>query len=244
LPRDSIESDWAGYEASLGYGVDGRIFSVPLLKPRRTIKSRFRRGRSSSPPSKTTSSKKGAKAVTLVDTGTPTDPNSPVASFSTALAFAGQFTLSGNHTINSVEIFFETRIAGPATLKILSDSSNVPASTLFAQTFNFAVAPAQFVPFSGLSVNLGSGTYWLALFGLDTFNGLALTQPLNPAPFYANTTDGVNWQGPSAGRFAFRISGDEVAQTPLPAALPLFATGLGVLALLGWRRKRMAQTAA
>ena len=26
--------------------------------------------------------------------------------------------------------------------------------------------------------------------------------------------------------------------TPLPAALPLFATGLGVLGLLGWRRKR------
>jgi len=26
--------------------------------------------------------------------------------------------------------------------------------------------------------------------------------------------------------------------TPLPAALPLFATGLGALALLGWRRKR------
>ena len=29
--------------------------------------------------------------------------------------------------------------------------------------------------------------------------------------------------------------------TPLPAALPLFATGLGVLGLLGWRRKRKAQ---
>jgi hypothetical protein len=26
--------------------------------------------------------------------------------------------------------------------------------------------------------------------------------------------------------------------TPLPAALPLFATGLGALGLLGWRRKR------
>jgi len=26
--------------------------------------------------------------------------------------------------------------------------------------------------------------------------------------------------------------------TPLPAALPLFATGLGVLGLIGWRRKR------
>jgi hypothetical protein len=30
----------------------------------------------------------------------------------------------------------------------------------------------------------------------------------------------------------------EVATTPLPAALPLFATGLGALGLLGWRRKR------
>ena len=31
--------------------------------------------------------------------------------------------------------------------------------------------------------------------------------------------------------------------TPLPAALPLFATGLGALGLLGWRRKRKAATA-
>jgi hypothetical protein len=30
-------------------------------------------------------------------------------------------------------------------------------------------------------------------------------------------------------------------QTPIPAALPLFATGLGALGLLGWRRKRKAQ---
>jgi hypothetical protein len=34
------------------------------------------------------------------------------------------------------------------------------------------------------------------------------------------------------------------ATTPLPAALPLFATGLGALGLLGWRRKRKAQAAA
>jgi hypothetical protein len=31
--------------------------------------------------------------------------------------------------------------------------------------------------------------------------------------------------------------------TPLPAALPLFATGLGGLGLLGWRRKRKASAA-
>ena len=31
-----------------------------------------------------------------------------------------------------------------------------------------------------------------------------------------------------------------VSATPLPAALPLYATGLGALALIGWRRKRAA----
>ncbi len=32
--------------------------------------------------------------------------------------------------------------------------------------------------------------------------------------------------------------------TPLPAALPLFATGLGALGLLGWRRKKKASAIA
>jgi hypothetical protein len=35
-----------------------------------------------------------------------------------------------------------------------------------------------------------------------------------------------------------------VGTTPLPAALPLFATGLGALGLLGWRRKRKARSMA
>jgi hypothetical protein len=35
-----------------------------------------------------------------------------------------------------------------------------------------------------------------------------------------------------------------VTATPIPAALPLFATGLGTLGLLGWRRRRKAQVIA
>jgi len=35
---------------------------------------------------------------------------------------------------------------------------------------------------------------------------------------------------------------DAVLNTPLPAALPLFATGLGALGLLGWSRKKKAAT--
>jgi hypothetical protein len=33
-----------------------------------------------------------------------------------------------------------------------------------------------------------------------------------------------------------------VAPAPLPATLPLFATGLAALALFGWRRKRTGKT--
>jgi hypothetical protein len=36
----------------------------------------------------------------------------------------------------------------------------------------------------------------------------------------------------------------DLTPTPLPAALPLFATGIGGLGLLGWRRKRKAQAVA
>jgi hypothetical protein len=53
-----------------------------------------------------------------------------------------------------------------------------------------------------------------------------------------------------AGTFVTNVSGADTnfwglapdVATPLPAALPLFATGLGSLGLLGWRRKRKAQS--
>ena len=36
---------------------------------------------------------------------------------------------------------------------------------------------------------------------------------------------------------------EQLSPVPLPSALPLFATGLGALGLLGWRRKRKALVA-
>ena len=41
-----------------------------------------------------------------------------------------------------------------------------------------------------------------------------------------------------SGFIPFGLTGN--IHTPLPAALPLFASGLGALGLLGWRRKRKA----
>jgi hypothetical protein len=47
----------------------------------------------------------------------------------------------------------------------------------------------------------------------------------------------------SAGGFSFNY-GVAADTTPLPATLPLFATGLGAIGLLGWRRKRKARAVA
>jgi hypothetical protein len=57
----------------------------------------------------------------------------------------------------------------------------------------------------------------------------------------------VNFQGLSFNSDAVIVlaaSFGPSTTTPLPAALPLFTTGLGALGLLGWRRKRKAQAAA
>jgi hypothetical protein len=43
---------------------------------------------------------------------------------------------------------------------------------------------------------------------------------------------------------SYTLTGDITAVTPIPSALPLFATGLGALSLFGWCRKRKAAVTA
>ena len=92
------------------------------------------------------------------------------------------------------------------------------------------------VSFTGnqLGITLGYG-HTLAIFNLDqTFNAVQLYSG-QPAFEFANM---VACTG--------SCTESQTGVVPLPAALPLFASGLGVMGLLGWRRKRKkaAATAA
>jgi len=49
---------------------------------------------------------------------------------------------------------------------------------------------------------------------------------------------GSGTSGNGANLVVYAGEGEPVRAVPLPAALPLFATGLGALGLLGWRKKR------
>jgi hypothetical protein len=53
----------------------------------------------------------------------------------------------------------------------------------------------------------------------------------------------VNYSVPGVGAGANDAPFTSLTPAPLPAALPLFAAGLGALSLLGWRRKRKSAAA-
>jgi hypothetical protein len=73
------------------------------------------------------------------------------------------------------------------------------------------------------TLTLAAGTYYLRLFGL----------------LPGNINSGHALTGVSGS-----IAAAAIAATPIPAALPLFASALGLFGFLGWRRKSAAAAAA
>jgi hypothetical protein len=87
---------------------------------------------------------------------------------------------------------------------------------------------------------LGAGTYFLAIQAVSSNFGTYLMYGVATGGIAFTSDGGATWSyNPNSGE-SIAVSLDAVA-TPLPAALPLFATGLAGLGLLGWRRKRKAQ---
>ena len=59
-----------------------------------------------------------------------------------------------------------------------------------------------------------------------------------------NTFAGLGNSSLTANESDSNLTFQRVSEAPLPGALPLFATGLGALGVVGWRRKRKARPLA
>jgi hypothetical protein len=126
---------------------------------------------------------------------------------------------------------FETGIAytsGGETLSTFSDKVSATATTAL-----FTVGVGVLVPIN-INLRVDGGASLGATAKADFLNSLDF-----PLTDIFNLPDGFTVNDPDM----FIVNNDFLAPTsatPLPAALPLFASGLGGLGLLGWRRKKKA----
>jgi probable HAF family extracellular repeat protein len=97
--------------------------------------------------------------------------------------------------------------------------------------------------------NVSEAFRWTQATGMQSIQDLLLADGISTAGWILTSVLGISPDGTimfgtgidPSGQTESWIADIPISQTPLPAALPLFATGLGGLGLLGWRRKRKAQ---
>lgn len=131
---------------------------------------------------------------------------------------AGEDTITGSFTYDPTTTTLDTvnvTIAGP----VGASTYTIPESAFVA-----AGPPTE----TDISFQNGTATYTAVLdftgaLGVGEYPAISLLIVL-PSPHFGE------------GQLSQSATG--FAATPLPAALPLFGTGLGVIGLLGWRRKR------
>ena len=142
----------------------------------------------------------------------------------------------------NLEIFQQLVIAEPGTSLFSENFTPVDYSIGAASIYDTHTVTIDFA-----GPTLASGTYVISLYDPTLLDipvysggsGMALQQ--HQSPFGYTQLETFNGTPTSIG---FELDGVPVSATPLPATLPLFASGLGALGLLGWRRKRKAQAVA
>jgi hypothetical protein len=140
-----------------------------------------------------------------------------------------------------------TLVNATATVNIDGASTGVTAGILHSKliissNLRNTLINADF-PNGTYSLSLRIGEILTVFLGLEVFADSGKSYPFahadygHSAKFFLDFADErVTFD--SVGQHDYRTNVALPSETPLPAALPLFATGLGAMGLLGWRRKR------
>jgi hypothetical protein len=115
-----------------------------------------------------------------------------------------------------------------------TDESGEAAGTVIGVDTPLWTQDGLTAPFGALVGRIGVGSFFVIG---TSFSGTATTSGVLQL-FYWDLNNEDNTDA-----IAANITTSEVGGVPLPGALPLFATGLGAIGLLTWRRKRNAVAA-
>lgn len=86
-----------------------------------------------------------------------------------------------------------------------------------------------------------SGGASLVLVGVLDSTTWATTILPNDSPIKLTIFSDLSGVFSDVPTFSYNFTSNTVSTTPLPAALPLFATGMGLMGWLGWRRRERAR---
>jgi hypothetical protein len=149
-----------------------------------------------------------------------------------------EFSAGGDSLVTGVKALIGA--AGSVQIGLMTNSAGVPSGTFIGgDVVDVVLSGAHPVNLNSLNWSITpGGTYWL----------VAVADPNTSAEWqyggvqssswaYAYGTDSISWVPDASGPPDAIVTGG-VATTPLPAALPLFASGIGALGLFGWRRRR------
>jgi len=96
-------------------------------------------------------------------------------------------------------------------------------------------------PFGNVPLAVNFPTTTNATFVTASNIGLDLLPSLTGGPVGAGTyLFGVRTGQETISSYQFNFTVDSISVVPLPAALPLFGTGVALIGLIGWRRSRAA----
>jgi hypothetical protein len=127
-----------------------------------------------------------------------------------------------------------------ADFTVTSTSFSIPSPTTGYQSestgsFSFTIAGKTYTSSATIQF-LGLGPTLNGLYGFSNKEGEDTLSIGSLTSFQLSSTNSPVDDIPST--IGGTVTVTELTTTPLPAALPLFATGLGAMGLLGWRRKR------